>query len=111
MGNTNYFFGIIKVLENPKKIFLNDKISMIKFRGEISQKGKNKIITLTFWGNLGSSAKIYCHINDYILIEGYISVQNKQNLRLKTKNSKEIIVTVLKFYPFLLESNQVINKV
>ena len=107
MGDINYFSGIVKILENPIKISLNDKISVMKFRVEIPQKRKNKILTLVFWGTLVNEVKLYYQINDYILIEGSISLQNKKNQKLEAKNSKQVIVNVSKVYPFLLKSNQV----
>jgi single-stranded DNA-binding protein len=111
MGDTNYFSGIVKVLENPTQTFFNDKISVTKFRVEIPQIRKNKIITLVFWGNLAREVQNYYQINDYILIEGYLSIRNKKNLNLITKNSKQVTITVLKVYPFLLKSNRGISKV
>jgi fructose-1-phosphate kinase PfkB-like protein len=106
MGDTNYFSGIVKVLENPIQTFFNDKISVTKFRVEIPQMRKNRIITLVFWGNLAREV-----INDYILIEGYLSIRNKKNINLITKNSKQVTITVLKVYPFLLKPNRSISKV
>jgi single-stranded DNA-binding protein len=111
MGDTNYFSGIVKVLENPTQTFFSDKISVTKFRVEIPQIRKNKIITLVFWGNLAREVQNYYQINDYILIEGYLSIRNKKNLNLITKNSKQVTITVLKVYPFLLKSNRGISKV
>jgi cobalamin biosynthesis Co2+ chelatase CbiK len=111
MSDTNYFSGIVKVLENPIQTFFNDKISVTKFRVEIPQMRKNRIVTLVFWGNLASEVKNYYQINDYILIEGYLSIRNKKNINLITKNSKQITITVLKVYPFLLKSNPSISKV
>ena len=52
---------------------------------------KNRIITLVFWGNLAREVKNYYQINDYILIEGYLSIRNKKNINLITKNSKQVV--------------------
>ena len=106
MGDTNYFSGIIKVLENPTQTFFNDKIAVTTIRGELPQIRNNRIIFLVFWGNLASEIKNYYQINDYILIEGYLSMRNKKNI-----NSKKVTITVLKVYPFLLKSNRSISKV
>jgi single-stranded DNA-binding protein len=111
MGDTNYFSGIFKFFENPTQTFFSDKISVTKFRVEIPQIRKNRIITSVFWGNLAREVKNYYQINDYILIEGYLSIRNKKNLNLITKNSKQVTITVLKVYPFLLKSNRGISKV
>jgi hypothetical protein len=111
MGDTNYFSGIVKVLENPRQTFFGDKIPVTIFRVEIPQIRNNRIISLVFWGNLAREVGTYYQINDYILIEGYLSIRTKKNMNLTIKNSKKVTVTVLKVYPFLLKSNRTIGKV
>jgi hypothetical protein len=64
-----------------------------QFRNQIKQIAK-----LKFWGNLGRDVLDYYKVNDYIIIEGYLSIAKK-------KKSKKIEITVLKVYPFLLTSN------
>jgi len=104
MGDTNYFSGIVKILENPVQNFINEKTLKTTFRVEISQIRKNKIVSIIFWGNLAREVKNYYQVNDYILIEGYIAIQKKDS-NLANQNSQNIVITVLKVYPFLLESN------
>lgn len=111
MGDTNYFSAIVKILENPQQKILKEKFSVTVFRAELSQIKTNKIITVRFWGNLANEVKNYYQINDYILIEGYISLLNKKNKKLRNKTSKKVTVTVKKVYPFLLKSERTINKV
>ena len=111
MGDTNYFSGIVKVLENPGQTFFNDKVPVTTLRVQISQTRYNRIISLVFWGNLAREVKTYYQINDYILIEGYLSIRIKKNINLTTKNSKEVTVTVLKVYPFLLKANWTSSKI
>ena len=110
MGDTNYFSGIVKILENPIQKINKNKTVVTKFRVEIPEIRKSKIVCLISWGNLASTIKNYYQINDYILIEGYISIQNKRKFNLKVKNRKLITITALKVYPFLLKSNRSINK-
>ena len=104
MGDTNYFSGIVKILENPIQSFINQKTLITTFQVEIPQIRQNRILSLIFWGNLAQEVKNYYQVNDYILIEGYISI-NKKNFDPLNKNLKKITVTVLKVYPFLLKSN------
>ena len=111
MGDTNYFSGIVKVLETPIETSFNDKILVTKFRVEVPQIRKTRIITLVFLGNLAREVKNYYQMNDYILIEGYLSIRNKKNINSITNNSKQVTITVLKVYPFLLKSNHDISKV
>lgn len=110
MGQTNYFSGIVKILENPKEKRLSQKISVTTFRAELPQFRKNRLISLMFWGNLGREINNYYQVNDYILIEGYVSIRNNDKKNLILKQSKKITITVLKVYPFLLQSNRIINK-
>lgn len=109
MGDTNYFSGIVKILENPIQSFINDKTLTTTFRVEIPQIRQNKIVSLVFWGNLANEVKNYYQVNDYILIEGYTSIEKKSSEFLN-KNPRKIIITVLKVYPFLLKSNQNMTK-
>lgn len=102
MGDTNYFSGMVKILESPVQSFINDKTLTTTFRVEIPQIRKNRIVSLVFWGNLANDVKNYYQVNDYILIEGYLSIEKNQ-FNLLNKNPKKIIITVLKVYPFLLK--------
>src|SRR5210317_562036 len=63
---------------------------------ELPQFRHNRKILLIFWGNLGNDVKNFYQINDYIFIEGYISIK-KTNLKLT-----KIILTGLKVYPIFL---------
>jgi hypothetical protein len=109
MGNINYFSGIVKVLETPIQTFFNNKMPVTTFRVEIPQTRNNRIISLVFWGNLAREVKNYYQINDYILIEGYTSIEKKHS-ELVNKKPRKITITVLKVYPFLLKSNQDVIK-
>ena len=111
MTNTNYFSGIVKILETPQEYFVNQQIQVTKFRVEISQRRKNTIIYLLFWGNLGHEVKKFYKINDYILIEGYSSIRDKQIFESNFKYSQTVFVTVVKVYPILLDSNRTITKI
>ena len=74
MNDTNYISGIIKILEIPKEKILKNNIQSIKFRAQLPQMSTAKILTLTIWGNLANDVKNYYKINDYLIIEGYISL-------------------------------------
>ena len=106
MGDTNYFSGIVKILENPvQKINKNDTI-VTKIRVELPQIRKSRIVCLVFWGNLANTVKDYYQINDYILVEGYLSVQNQKKFDFETRNYRPTTITILKVSPLLLQSNR-----
>ena len=98
MTDTNYIGSIVKILETPTQKFFNNNISVTKVRVQLPQVRKTKIVNLIFWGKLARDVANYYKTNDYILIEGYLSLAYQQT-------SKKIEITVLKVYPFLLSYN------
>jgi hypothetical protein len=110
MVDTNYTSGIVKILESPVQTVFNNSIPITKFRVQFPQVRKNIIVNLVFWGNLGRDVVNYYQINDYILIEGYLSLRDNQITNSRIKNSKKVEITVLKVYPFLLSYNRKINQ-
>ena len=105
MSDTNVVGGIVKILEVPKQKMLSTSISVAKFRVQLPQFRNTAVVHLTFWGNLSSDIAHYYKVNDYILIEGYISVRNKQISGTKPSKSKKVEITVFKIYPFFLSEN------
>jgi len=98
MGDTNYIGGIVKVLENPKQKILKNNIPLTEFRVQVPQaRGKKvKVINLVFWGKLASEVANFYQPNDYILIEGYLSIPKKESL-------KKVRITVFKIFTFVLD--------
>jgi len=107
MGDTNYISSIVKILENPTQTVFNKNIPTTQFRVQLPQVRNNVIINLVFWGKLSQDIANYYEMNDYIIIEGYLSLRDKKTI----KNSKKVEITVLKVYPFLLNYNRQSNKV
>ena len=105
MGDTNYFSGVVKILEKPVQNFIDKKTLITTFRVEIPQIRQNRIVSLIFWSNLANEIQNYYQVNDYILIEGYTSIE-KKSAELSNNNPRKILITVLKVYPVLLKSNQ-----
>jgi single-stranded DNA-binding protein len=105
MVDTNYIGSIVKILETPNQTVFNNNIPVTQFRAQLPQFKNNTIVNLTFWGNLAYDVANYYNINDYILIEGYLSIRNKPNL----KNLKKVEITVLKVYPYFLSSKNRID--
>ena len=100
MTDTNYIGCIVKILETPKQKIVPNKIVTTEFRVQLPQirNQTTTIAKLTFWGNLARDVLEYYKVNDYIIIEGYLSLSKK-------KKSKKVEITVLKVYPFFLTSN------
>ena len=100
----NYIGGIAKILEMPKQIFLDNNIIITTVRVQLPQLRNTQVVKLTFWGNLARDINDFYKTNDYVIIEGYISCKNELQLNLNSQVSKQIEITVLKVYPFLLNS-------
>jgi single-stranded DNA-binding protein len=107
MGDTNYISGIVKILENPIETISNKNIYTTQFRVQFPQVRNNIIISLVFWGKLSQDMANYYKINDYIIIEGYLSLRKKKNF----ENLKTVEINVLKVYPFLLSDTRQSNRV
>jgi hypothetical protein len=99
--DTNIVGGIVKILEMPKQEIYNNNISITKFRVQFPQFRNTSIVYLTLWGKLATDVVQFYKVNDYILIEGYISIRNNK-ISNKSFSSKRVEITVLKVYPLLL---------
>ena len=102
----NYVSCIIQILEIPTIELYENEIDIIKLRVQLPYVRKKRqspiIVYSIIWGDSVYDIINYYRINDYALVEGYISIssnnQNKQQI---------ITINIIKFYPFLftLESS------
>lgn len=104
MVNTNYIGSIVRILEIPVQKVVDKQILTTQFRVQLPQIRNNRIIRLVFWGSLARDVTNYYQVNDYIMIEGYLSFRNKRKNKsqLAKQNSKEAQITVSKIYPLSL---------
>ena len=105
MANTNYVSCIVQILEEPRRMTSEQNTTVLKARAQLAEVRTNNLptlVTLTFWGKLSQAVLNYYQPTDYIVIEGYLSVKDKQDLEQKFSSLKYIEITVLKIYPFLL---------
>jgi len=98
----NYISCIIRILEIPKIELTSNNIEMVRFRVQLPSI-RNKVqspivISSTIWGNLAYDIISYYRINDYALIEGYISTSSNNK-----KNGSLITLNITKLYPFLFK--------
>ena len=107
MGDTNYISSIVKILEKPSQKIFDKNILITEVRAQLPQTRNNVIVSLTFWGKLSQDIIDYYNMDDYIIIEGYLSLLENPSV----KNSKKVKITVLKVYPFLLSYNQQNSKI
>lgn len=106
MGDINYIGVIVKILESPKNKLIKNKISITKFRAQLPQVRQTRVIDIIVWGNLANDIEKYYSINDYILVEGYVSLRKLSTPKSDRKILKRARFTVLKAYPFFLSTNR-----
>lgn len=102
----NYVSLIVKIIEEPKQQFLGYKqyLTVTKLTGKYTaRRNKNyiNIIKIKAWGKLAYQVKEYYNVNDYILVEGFISIKKEE----ENANSPLIVeITAKRVFPFLMES-------
>jgi hypothetical protein len=102
----NYVNFIVKIIGKPEQSFFENDISVTEVLVKLCQTKKTKFeipIQLSIWGNLGYDLMKYYQINDYIIIEGYISLRENIYENSRIPSEKQVEVTVFKIYPFFLK--------
>ena len=107
----NYSTFIIKILGKPEQSFFDDNIAVTEIIGKFGQfqnnnKNSDTIIHLSIWGNLAYDAIKYYKENDYVIVEGYISLRKPIFEELYNTNKKQVELSVFKIYPFSLNNIQ-----
>jgi len=98
MGDTNYVGSVVKILEKPVQTVISDKIVRTDFRVQLAQVRNIQIAHLIFWGNLARDIMNNYQVNDYIMVEGYLSLPDKTDNKLAKRQLKKAQITVLKVY-------------
>ena len=107
MADLNLFGGVVKILEIPKQKILKKKYTLVQCRVQLPQARKNRVVKLKVWGKLAKDVITHYKINDYILVEGYISIRyslKKDFPKSLKKIPKKLEISALKIYPFILSS-------
>ena len=103
----NYVIFAVKVIKNSGQSFFSDGTPLTELRVQLPQvrKNNNKIILqVSIWGKLSYDVEKYYQPDDYIIIEGYLSIRNINTDRVSNLLDKEVEISVLKLYPLLLKS-------
>lgn len=103
----NYSIFIVKIIQSPEQSFFEDDTSvtevLVKFP-QFLNRNFSDIFQISVWGNLAHDVAKYYDVNDYLIIEGYISLRDNHSDNFGTKKDKQLEFTVSKLYPFLLKS-------
>ena len=101
----NYSTFVVRLVRQPKQNFLKDNISVVETYVKFvptRQKKSIEVFKISVWGKLAEDLMKYYKINDYLIIEGYISLRkNNYSEPLDLVKDKEVEISILKFYPFI----------
>jgi len=101
----NYNFFLVKIISKPEQSFFKEEKALteviVKYIPVSKKIDSVNTFNLSIWGTLSYDIVKYYNVNDYILIEGFISIRDN-NLKNKSFiKDKQIDLSVLKVYPFL----------
>ena len=102
----NYVILAVKVIKNSGQSFFADGTSVTELTVLLPQARKNNtkiILQVSIWGKLSYDVAKYYQSEDYIVIEGYISIRNVNTYSLVNLLDKQIEISVFKLYPLLLK--------
>ena len=103
----NYVILAVKVIKNSGQSFFADGTSVTELTVLLPQARKNNtkiILQVSIWGKLSYDVAKYYQSEDYIVIEGYISIRNINTYSSNNLLDKQIDISVFKLYPLLLKS-------
>ena len=103
----NYVILAVKVIKNSGQSFFADGTSLTELTVQLPQVRKNNlkvILQVSIWGKLSYDVAKYYQSEDYIVIEGYISIRNINTDRITNLLDKQVEISVFKLYPLLLKS-------
>ena len=98
MGDTNYIGSVVKILEKPNQTVINGKTLRTDFRVQLVDIRNIQIAYLVFWGNLGQDITNNYQLNDYMMVEGYLSFPKNTKNKLVKQSLTKAQITVLKVY-------------
>ena len=106
----NYSSFIVKIIDKPEQSFFREDIAiseiLVKFAPIQKKAISFDLFTISIWGNLSYDAIKYYNINDYILIEGYISLRENVSENKYFTKDKQIDIAVFKMYPFIFSTQK-----
>lgn len=103
----NYVILAVKIIKNSGQSFLADGVSLTELTVQLPQVQKNHtklILQVSIWGKLSYDVAKYYQPEDYIIIEGYISIRTVNSDHIFNLLEKKIEICVFKLYPLLLKA-------
>ena len=98
----NYTSFIVKIVGKPEQSFFHNNITVTEMVVQFvpaRQKPLNTkdIFQISVWSNSNSDVTKNYMLNDYLIIEGYVSLRPSM---LNSKNDKRIEISIVKVHPF-----------
>lgn len=103
----NYAIFTVKVIKNSGQSFFADGTALTELTVQLPQIRKNTaktILQLSIWGKLSYDVAKYYQPDDYVIIEGYVSIRDLNMDRVINLIDKQVEISVFKLYPLLLKS-------
>ena len=103
----NYVIFAVKIIKNSGQSFFADGTALTELIVQLPQVRKNNvkvILKISIWGKLSYDIAKYYQPNDYLIIEGYISIRNLNTDRVIDLLNKQVEISVFKLYPLRLKS-------
>ena len=104
----NYSTFIVKLLENPQQSSFENNIRVTEVVAEFSTKYKKSnpsrnTVRVSAWGDLSDNLINHFQKNDFLVIEGILSLRDNYYYNNAQQSSKKIVeITVANFYPYFL---------
>ena len=97
----NYTSFLIKIIDKPNQKSFKDNISVIEMTAKFyqqQQQNSHNICKLSIWNSFSSTIMQHYQLDDFLIVEGFIS-------RRKSDFGNRILfqgieITVVKLYPF-----------
>jgi len=102
----NYVIFTVKVIKNSGQSFFSDGTSITELTVQLPQarkKNSKVILQVSIWGKLSYDAAKYYQPDDYIILEGYITIRNIDTDRVVNLLNKQVEISVFKLYPLFLK--------
>ena len=103
----NYVIFAVKIIKNSGQSFFADGTALTELIVQLPQVRKNNVkvvLKISIWGKLSYDIAKYYQPNDYLIIEGYISIRNINVDQTSNSIDKQVEISVFKVYPLLLKS-------
>lgn len=105
----NYSIFLVKIVEAPEQSFFEDETSVTEFKVQFPSlltKNYTDIFHVSVWGTLAHDVAQYYSVDDYLIIEGYLSLREDHSNNFTVQKDKQIEFTAIKLYPFFLTSQK-----